>query len=165
MATKSVHSTSQAETIRSEHLRHETTINMIGQLYYVGAAFLVIAAVVSVVQKHETAGQFAIMLGLLAAGFAFAGYMLRRLDARARYCATLMAVLGLVAFPIGTVLNAYVLYLIHVKKGRTVLSPEYREVVAATPEFKARVAHSALALGIVLVGVTVYRVLMVFLHT
>ncbi|MDF3057323.1 MAG: hypothetical protein K0R17_1538 [Rariglobus sp.] len=139
---------------------------MIGLLYYAAAGLLAVAAIAGVAMKgFEAGGRFMSLLGLLAAGYGFAGYLLRRLDARARYSATLMAVLGLVALPIGTVLNAYVLWLIHVKRGRTVLSPEYRAVVAETPQFRCRVTNSVLALGIGLVGVTVYGLLQGFLKS
>jgi hypothetical protein len=46
--------------------------------------------------------------------------------------------LGLLGFPIGTAINAYILYLFLSKKGRTIFAPEYQAVIAATPEVKYR---------------------------
>jgi hypothetical protein len=152
--------------VRAEHLRHETAIQMIGLLYFTAAVCLLAAGVTVAVLTHgEEAVRVSIMFGLLAVGFGYSGWLLRRLDTRARYTASLMAVIALMALPIGTVLGGYVLYLVHCKKGRTILSPEYREVIAATPEFQCRVANSALALGIGLVGFTVYNLVRVFLLT
>ncbi|HTJ79787.1 MAG TPA: hypothetical protein VL357_12400 [Rariglobus sp.] len=166
MASSSAPLSTSAETTRSEHLRHETTILMVGMLYYVAAGMMMAAAVASLVLKNgtEAAVRFASLMGLLAAGYGFAGYLLRRLDARARYAASMMAVLGMLAVPIGTVFNAYVLWLVHNKKGRTVLSPEYRQVIAETPQIQCRVINSVLALGIVMVGIAIYRILEMFLR-
>jgi hypothetical protein len=41
--------------------------------------------------------------------------------------------IGLLGFPIGTLINGYILYLFLSKKGRTVFAPEYQEVIEATP--------------------------------
>ncbi len=128
MGTQSKAVTKDAERLRAENLRHETALLMVGTLYYAAAGLLLAAAIASVAIKGGTpaAVRFASLVALLAAGFGFAGYLLHRLDMRARYSASMMAVLGMLAVPIGTVLNAYVLWLVHSKKGRRVLSPEYR---------------------------------------
>lgn len=151
------------DTLRAVHLRHETAIRGAGLLYFVGAGFLVLAACAAVAARGQAGGRFLPLALMLAAGYGYAGFLLRRLDARARYAATLMGGLGLLAFPVGTVLNGYVLFLVHAKSGRTVLSPEYRAVVAATPEYRARMGNAALALGAALAGVTVYRLFQLFL--
>jgi hypothetical protein len=153
-------------TQRAEHLRHETAIQMVGLLYFAAALGALAAGVTVAVLTHdEDTIRVAILFGLLSIGFGYSGWLLRRLDTRARYTASLLAVIALMALPIGTVLGGYVLYLVHSKKGRTILSPEYREVIAATPEFQCRVANSALALGIGLVGFAIYNVVRVFLLT
>jgi len=66
--------------------------------------------------------------------------------------------LGLLAFPIGTVINAYILYLFLSKKGRTVFSPQYKDVIAATPHVKYRTSiivwiFLALVLGLIVLGI------------
>ena len=130
---------------------------MVGTLYYVGAALLAAGAVALAVKgggPRTISG-----LAMLAAGFGGAGYLLRKLDFRARILGSFMALAGLAALPIGTVLNGYVLYLLHSKRGRTVLAPGYREVVARTPQFQSRPAYPALAMGVILTAVTVYNVM------
>ena len=166
MATESKPATGDVINLREENLRHETAITLVGMLYYVAAGMLIAAAITSLAMTKGTAAavRFASMLGLLAAGFGFSGYLLRRLDMRARYAASMMAVLGMLAVPIGTILNGYVLWLVHSKKGRVVISPEYREVVAKTPQIKCRATNAMLGLGIALVGVAVYRVLQLVLQ-
>ncbi len=158
MAAKTSEKPSEhSRTLRAGHLRHETSLRMFGLLYYIASGLLGVTAIACVVIKGSmVAGRFGAMLAMVAAGHGLAGFHLRRFDARGRYSATLMAVLGLVALPVGTVLSAYVLYLIHSTQGRTILSPDYRAVIQATPEIRGRVTNSVLALGIALVGVTIY---------
>ena len=67
----------------------------------------------------------------------------------------MLAGFGLLGFPIGTLINAYILYLFLSKKGRTIYSPEYQEVIAATPHVKYRtsiVVWILLALVVVLIA-------------
>jgi hypothetical protein len=45
---------------------------------------------------------------------------------------------GLLGFPIGTLINGYILYLLLSKKGRKVFSDEYRQIVSLTPHIKYR---------------------------
>lgn len=137
---------------------------MVGLLYYVAACALPVAgAIIAFLRRDADGFRVGIMFALLAAGFGFAGYLIRKLDARARYAGSIMSVLGMFALPIGTVLGGYALYLLHCKQGRAILSPEYREVVGKTPEFQCRPAHAALALGIGLVVFAVYNVMRLFL--
>jgi hypothetical protein len=55
-----------------------------------------------------------------------------------RIPATIVSVLGLAGVPLGTLISLYALWLIHSRKGRLVLSPEYSEIVEATPHIKYR---------------------------
>jgi hypothetical protein len=44
--------------------------------------------------------------------------------------------LGLIGFPIGTLISVYFLYLLLSQKGAYVFSPEYAQVIAATPHIQ-----------------------------
>ncbi len=66
------------------------------------------------------------------------GIGLRRLKPWARVPTGLFSGLGLLGFPIGTLINAYVLYLVFSKKGKTVFAEEYQAIIAATPDMKYR---------------------------
>lgn len=46
------------------------------------------------------------------------------------------AVVGLLGFPIGTLINGYFLYLLGSRSGATIFTPQYRQVVERTPEIK-----------------------------
>lgn len=146
--------------LRAAHLHHETILVTMGRLYYAAGACLLLAGITIAVLRQNGEGlRIASVFAMLAAGHAFAGHLLRRLDARARFSASVMAVVALFAVPIGTVLGGYVLYLVHSAKGRKILSPEYRAVVARTPEYKCRVSNAGFALAAVLVVVAVYQLL------
>lgn len=146
--------------VRAAHLHQETILLMMGRLYYVAGASLLLAAIAIAALRQNGEGlRIASVFAMLAAGHAFAGHLLRRLDARARFSASVMALVGLFAIPIGTVLGAYLLYLVHSAKGRMILSPEYRAVVAKTPEYKCRVSNAGFALAAALVVVAVYQLL------
>jgi ABC-type multidrug transport system permease subunit len=66
----------------------------------------------------------------------------------------------MLGFPIGTLINAYILYLFLSKKGRTVFSPGYQEVIAATPDVKYKTSivvwiFIALVLAFIVIAVGV----------
>ncbi len=46
------------------------------------------------------------------------------------------SLLGLVGFPIGTLINAYILYIVFSAKGKLIFSDEYRKVIQLTPHIK-----------------------------
>ncbi|HET7843148.1 MAG TPA: hypothetical protein VFL14_03295 [Xanthomonadales bacterium] len=159
---------SDAEAIRTAHIRHERQLKGIGSLYGLGAAIwlaLGIATVVMAVMGRDgTNGAPALIggaavyltLGALLAALA-TGY--RRLRPWIRVPGGILAAIGLLAFPIGTLINAAILYVLFCAKGRTVLSPEYAAIVAATPHVKFRHTTGEKVvlwiLGAILVGVGV----------
>jgi hypothetical protein len=64
------------------------------------------------------------------------GTGLRRLKRWARIPVGILSGIGLIGFPLGTIINAYILYLVFGKKGVTVFSDEYRLVIEQTPHIK-----------------------------
>jgi len=81
---------------------------------------------------------------LLALGIAqfFAGWGVRGLRSWGRIIGCVVSGIGLLGFPIGTVVNGYILYLYLSKKGRTIFAPEYQDVIAATPHVKYRASET-----------------------
>lgn len=148
---------SEAEAIRRAHINHEASIKAIGLLYYLGGVGVAIGGVASLFggDRPYAAGM---ALGLVAIAVAqlFAGYGVRALRPWGRVVGTILSVIGLLGFPIGTLVNLYILYLYFSKKGRTIFSPEYQDVIAATPHVKYRtsiVVWIVLALLLVLVAI------------
>ena len=64
------------------------------------------------------------------------GFEIRKLKSWARIAAGIMSGIGLLGFPVGTVINAYILFLLFGKKGQMVFSTDYKEIMAATPHIK-----------------------------
>ncbi len=74
---------------------------------------------------------------------------LRALKPTARIPAGVLAAIGLLEFPVGTLINGYFLYLLFSKKGAMVFSEEYRQIVVDTPEIRASTPLSAwVAMGL-----------------
>jgi len=128
----------EAEAIRQAHISHEASVKAVGILYYLGGIGVTIAAVTSLAGVREGAISVMVMLLLLAlgAGYFFAGWAVRALRPWGRIVGIVLAGFGLLGFPVGTLISAYILYLFLSKKGRTIYSPEYQDVIAATPHVK-----------------------------
>lgn len=135
-----------SDAVRNEHLKHEASIQSVGSLYYVGGAAVVFASIalfITALSADRNAPESGIgvilggcLLGFLGTFQLWTAHGLRRLKPSARIPATLLACLGLLGFPIGTLINGYILYLLHSKKGRTVMTAEYAQVIAQTPHVK-----------------------------
>jgi hypothetical protein len=129
---------SEAEKIRREHLNHEASIKAVGALYYLSGLMLTLAAFGTAISARDASlGAGALLLVLAALMFA-AGWGVRSFRRWGRVVGCVLSGIGLLGFPIGTLINAYILYLFLSKKGRTVFSPEYQDVIAATPHVKYR---------------------------
>ena len=150
----------EAEAIRQAHIGHEASIKAVGFLYYLGAAIAVLAGagfLAGGVRGGEAAGLAGFMLAFGIAGF-FVGWGVRALRRWGQVAGCVMAVIGLLGFPIGTLINGYILYLFLSKKGRTIFAPEYQDVIAATPHVKYRTSiivwgFFLLLIGLLLVGI------------
>lgn len=135
-----------AERIRRELLTHETSLRGIGSLYLLGAFTNGLAAVGMIAMAaFESSSEtspgllgFSVVYGLMTWLFYYLGMGLRRLDAKVRTGVTILAVIGLLFIPIGTLINGYILYLLHSGKGKRVMTPEYQAVFAQTPHIKYR---------------------------
>ena len=153
----------EAEAIRRAHISHEASIKAVGILYYLGGTLMTIIAAASLIgAPRNEPGAAAIMLLLVAIGAAqlFAGWGVRALRSWGRIAGCVLSAIGLIGFPIGTLINAYILYLFLSKKGRTIFSPEYQDVIAATPHVKHRTPIAvlillALVIAFIVIGVGV----------
>ena len=61
----------------------------------------------------------------------------------------ILSALGLLAFPIGTIINLIILIILGSKKNRVVFSQDYQAIIAATPHVKYKTSKIVwIALGI-----------------
>lgn len=138
--------TSAVEEIRKEYLKHEASVKSIGLLYYLGGACLGLVGIVGLASGlgGTGGGEVLVAVGLsaffliLGFGQIWVGAGLRRLKRWARVPTGILSGLGLLGFPLGTIINGYILYLVFSKKGAMVFSDEYRAVIEQTPHIKYR---------------------------
>lgn len=163
-------SLNSAESIRRQFLKHEASIKSIGTLYLLGAilvipigifglgtALLGISAGVdgesaSIALLNLVVFVIYIALGSLQAALAIG---LKRLRPWARWTSVVFSAIGLLGVPIGTLISIYILYLLLSKKGEYVFSPQYQQVIAATPHIQYRTSWVLLVLLLVLVALFV----------
>lgn len=129
-------SSNNAEQIRNDHIKHEASVKSIGILYFLGSALFLLGGTTGLVtRKGEdiAVGVILLCLGMLQI---WLGIGLRRLKSWARTPAAILSGVGLLAFPLGTLINAYILYLVLCQKGRTVFSADYKRVIEQTPHIK-----------------------------
>jgi hypothetical protein len=160
----------EAETIRKEHINTEASIQAVGRLYVLGS-FLALLGFVSILiaMVLGRGNGVASAIGFLPSAAAMlcigalygaTGFGLRKLKSWARIVATIVGVIGLLGFPIGTIINGYILYLLWNKKGRTVFTSDYQDVITATPHIKYKTSLLVwIILGIVILLVVAAIVL------
>ena len=146
----------EAEAIRRAHINREASIKAVGILYYLGGAGGLLVGLAFLVGGASEINIMYTSLFLVAFGAASlaVGWGVRALRPWGRIAGCVLSVIGLLGFPIGTLINAYILYLYLSKKGRTIFAPAYKDVIAATPHVKYRtsiVVWILLALVVVLV--------------
>ncbi|MCG8459856.1 MAG: hypothetical protein MI919_26550 [Holophagales bacterium] len=153
---------SEAEEVRRRLLSHEASIRAIGTLYLIGFWFLLFASVGTLaVVIAEPTGELMLVASFYAL-FAminrFLGKGLRNLDPKVRTGVTILSVIGLLGFPLGTLISAYVLWLIHSEKGKQVLSEGYRQIVEMTPHIRYKTPVWIVVLGLFLLGLLIFAV-------
>ncbi|MCC6126349.1 MAG: hypothetical protein IT426_15425 [Pirellulales bacterium] len=158
-----------AEAIRKKYLSHEASVQSIGILYWLGSIVCFVALFFMSYMIVSRGGNFGFetLFGLLYLGIAvlglWLGYGFRKLDSRVRIPAGILAALGLLQIPIGTLINAYILYLIFSAKGKMVFSPEYKEIIRQTPHIKYRTSLVSwilliLVLALLAIGISMFLV-------
>ena len=165
------------EAIRHQYLSHEASIKSIGILYILSGAFAVLAgfgyviAAVNLFNTPTQAGQppndalagFLLVAGpiviMLGAGQIAVAIGLRKFAPWSKIPTAVLAGIGLLFFPVGTLINGYVLYLLLSKKGTMVFSDQYKEVIRQTPHIKYRTS----IIVWIFVGILVVMLLMAIL--
>jgi hypothetical protein len=125
------------EMIRRGHLRHERSVRFVGNLYMFAGILFGVAAVAGLFEKTEPAWSRVLIEVLcltLMLGYWTVGRWMCHLDSRAIIPATILAIIGLLGPCIGTIVNGWVLYLLHSQQGRVVFSSDYQTVRECTPQ-------------------------------
>ncbi len=145
------------EATRRHLLKHEASVRSVGTLYFLCGIVLVLSGVglIAAAQERVLAVTF-IGGGILQLWLAVG---LRKLKRVVRIPTMILAGIGLLGFPVGTIISAYILYLLGSQKGVQVFSDEYAEVIAATPHIKYRSSKLVIGLLILIVALIVFGVI------
>src|SRR5262249_13254560 len=120
-----------------------------------GAALFLAVAIMgipSLVSDDPVAIAFEIVFLLLLPLSIFMGRALRRLDRWVRVPAIVLSIPGLISFPLGTLINGYIIYLLACAKGKQVFSPEYQTIIRQTPHIKYKTSWIVIVLLVLVVG-------------
>jgi hypothetical protein len=128
--------------VRREHIGTEATIKSVGFLYYLGGFIIFLVGVASVIAadsgSEKSVLPMAVLLMALSIGQIVVGFGLRRLRGWARIPTIILSAIGLLAFPVGTLINGYILYKVLCKQGQFVMKEDYQRIIATTPHVKHR---------------------------
>lgn len=138
------------ESIRRQYLQHERAVHSVSTLFFFSAIMSLLASVLVVAAPFlymlnsdwKLAGSAVLaclLLSLILIGLvviqALVAITLRRKVGNARFAATLLAALGMFAFPFGTIFGIYILIIMWSKETPIVLSEDYKKVIRATPQY------------------------------
>ena len=88
------------------------------------------------------------------------GRGLRKFTSNGKIGGIIFGMIGLLGIPIGTLISGYMLYLLLSAKGKFIFSPQYQEVLKATPHIVYKTSTIVMVLGGLLV--IVFALAMVF---
>lgn len=156
--------------IREKHIKHEASIKAVGFLCLLGGVLLLgsfafagieTIAAGSLVESPGIRLLFEIAFGTLQL---ISGIGLRQLQGWSRIPAAIVAAVAMTNLLIGTVIGIYILYLLFSPKGSKILSAEYREIVALTPDIRYRTPRwfwiLILAVILIFAGLIVFGIFM-----
>jgi len=152
-----------AEQVRKEHIKHEASLKSVGILYFLTAAFLILAGALGLAQDASDSLLVGLLLLLFGGAQIWVGIGLRGLKPWARIPTGILSGIGLLGFPLGTLINGYILYLVFSEKGKTVFSEDYRRIIEQTPHIKYRtsiVVWILLGLLVLLIGLALIGTLL-----
>ena len=140
-----------AASVRRNLISHESAIKGFGLLYAIGAGFYIFIAVAATIFglfvfasfPKDAGPAIGTMMLIYAAVYFTIGTLvglvstgLYKLSDVGKIGGSIFSVLGLCAVPIGTLLGAYMLYLMFSEKGNYIFSQRYRSIVKQTPHIK-----------------------------
>lgn len=97
-------------------------------------------------------GIFFVVLGIDQGFMAFG---LRRLRAWARVPTVILSCIGLLGFPIGTLISIYILVKVLGKQGKFVMTDDYQRIIEVTPQIKWKTSIVVIILLVLLVLVLI----------
>lgn len=129
---------SEEASIRTSYLSHEASVKSIGSLFFLAGILVALSIVPTITLGPADLFTQAIFITILLLAFfqIWVALGLRKLKRRSRIPAIILSAIGLLGFPIGTLISAYFLYLLCGKKGKMVFSQEYAQIIEKTPQIR-----------------------------
>lgn len=126
------------EALRKTLIGHEASIKSIALLYILGGIFCLFLAASYLLAPSDEPPSFLTppVLTVMALVQIWTAIEIRRLSRRSKIGVGIVSGIGLLGFPVGTLVNLYILYLVFSRKGSMVLSETYRATIDATPHIK-----------------------------
>ena len=158
------------EQMRWYHLSHEASIRSFGLLYWFGGGVMLFLGGAMIVQSlMEILGQrqigFPFEIIMISAVYIVVGLLqitvargIRKFTPIGKIGGIIFGMIGLIGFPIGTLLSGYMLYLLLSAKGKFIFSPQYQQVLKATPHivYKNRIVLLLLIIVVLIVIVALF---------
>lgn len=142
----------ESSKTRKIHLAHEGAVRLLGLVILLLGGSLILfgsyALIFSPASNSIPSGLFTLLVAAILIGL---GLGLFKLETAARRPAIFFSILALFAFPVGTFIGGYCLWLLSSRRGQIVFSPQYYRIISGTPHLKARASlFVRLALGILI---------------
>ncbi|EMI53051.1 hypothetical protein [Rhodopirellula sallentina] len=153
---------------RQYHIAHEASVKSIGLLHWLSGAIMLLAGIGLTVGSVTAGGPDAMWMLIFGGALAvfgglwiWLGVAIRRLNPIARIVTCIVSVIGLLSFPVGTLINGYFLYLLLSQKGQAIFDPSYQRVIEATPDIKyqtSKLVWVVLIIFVAFIGVAIAAV-------
>ena len=136
---------------RASMLKYEVAIRSEGTVFLFGG--LILFAVGSIILAFHRHYWIEGLSALVVAALAFwVDYGLQRLRGSARTVGMILAGIGLIGFPVITLVSLHILFVIGNKAARAVFTPDYARIIAATPHINHNQSQTFRILLILVVG-------------
>ena len=158
------------EQIRQYHLSHEASIRSFGLLYWFGGGVMlflggamIVQSLMDILDQRQIGFPFEIIM--ISAVYIVVGLLqitvargIRKFTPNGKIGGIIFGMIGLMGFPIGTLLCGYMLYLLLSAKGKFIFSPQYQQVLKATPHivYKNRIVWLLLIIVVLIVIVALF---------
>ncbi len=145
---------------RASMLKYEVAIRSEGTVFLFGGLILfAVGSIILSFHRHYWIGGLA-ALAVAAVAF-WVDYGLQRLRGSARTVGMILAGIGLIGFPVITLVSLRILFVLGNKASRAVFTPDYARIIAATPHINHKQPQTFRILLVLLFGLpTVAVVLM-----
>ena len=136
---------------RASLMKYEVAIRSEGTVFLFGGLilFAVGSIVLSFHREYWIAGISAVAGAAVAV---WVDYGLQRLRSSARAVGMILAGIGLLGFPVLTLVSLHILFVLGNKASRAVFTPEYARIIAATPHINHKQSRTFRILLILVVG-------------